>query len=297
MTVSGSEDVSAVLARLDRLETAEAARAALYRYAAAADRRDWALLGSAFAEDAVLELPGSTVAGRAAIVDTLRDMLPAEFVTQHLMANPEVEVTGPGRAVVTSAVYYLHEGAGYEATGWGAYRDEVSVVGGRGVITRKAFTPAQHLPGSVATLAARLDRLETAEAARAATWRYATAVDTVDFDLLADAFTEDAVLTTSKGPREGRDTVVDYYRQALASPVARKHFLVNQQVDVIEPGVAVVTSYFMYTYAGDDTSILGWGNYRDVVRVVDGVGRIAEKRITIDVHADSRTGWAAEIRP
>jgi uncharacterized protein (TIGR02246 family) len=149
----------------------------------------------------------------------------------------------------------------------------------------------------VSALAERLERLETAEAARAATWRYATAVDTVDFEMLADAFTEDGALTTRKGTRQGRDVVIDYYRQALADPVNRKHFLVNQEVRVVEPGVAVVSSYFIYTYAGDDTSILGWGNYVDTVRVEDGVGRIAEKRISIDVHADSRDGWAGEITP
>lgn len=292
-----SMDVSALWARLDRLETAEAARAALHRYARGADSRDWAVLGSAFAPDAVLVMPDATLTGRDAIVDALRDMLPAGFITQHLMANPEVEVTGQGRATITATVYYLHEGAGYEATGWGQYRDEVAVVDGVGVITRMEFVPAQYLPGSVGTLADRLERLETAEAARAATWRYATAVDTVDFAMLADAFTEDGALTTRKGTRQGRETVVDYYRTALAEPVGRKHFLVNQEVEVTGPGAAVVSSYFLYTYAGDDTSILGWGNYVDTIRVEEGVGRIAEKRISIDVHADTREGWAGEISP
>lgn len=146
-------------------------------------------------------------------------------------------------------------------------------------------------------LAARLARLEAAENARAATWRYATAVDSVDFGLLADAFTSDAVLTTSKGSRHGRDTVVDYYRTALAAPVDRRHFLTNQHVDVTGPEEATVTSSFVYTYAGAETSILGWGRYVDVVRVEDGAWRIASKTISVDVHADSRTGWAGEITP
>ena len=105
-------------------------------------------------------------------------------------------------------------------------------------------------------------------------------------------FTDDAVLTTRKGPRQGRDEIVAYYATALADPVARKHFLVNQTVTWIEPGVADMESYFLYTYAGEDTSVLGWGTYHDRVRVVDGVGYIAQKRISIDVHADTRSGWA-----
>jgi uncharacterized protein (TIGR02246 family) len=147
-------------------------------------------------------------------------------------------------------------------------------------------------PVDVSALVARLERLETTEAAREASWRYARAVDGPDFDLLADAFTEDAVLVTRKGPRQGRDAVVDYYRTALADPYGRKHFLVNQQVTWLAPGRALLESYFLYTYTGADTSVLGWGNYRDEVVVVDGVGRISEKRISIDIHADTRTGWA-----
>lgn len=290
--MAGTVDVSALAARLDRLETAEAARAALYRYAQGADTRDWALLGSAFADDAVLEMPGSQVRGREAIVHTLRGMLPDPFVTRHLLVNPQVTVDGPGRATVSATVYYLHEGAGYEATGWGDYRDDVTVADGVGLITRKVFTPAQHLPGSVAQAAQRLERLETAERAREAAWRYAAAVDTPDLGLLAAAFTEDAILTTRRGSRQGRDAILAYYGEALADPVARKHFLVNQQVTWLAPGEAAMTSYFLYTYAGDDTSVIGWGTYDDRVRVIDGVGYLCEKRISIDVHADSRAGWA-----
>jgi uncharacterized protein (TIGR02246 family) len=285
-------DIHALAARLERLETGEAARAAMYRYAEGADTRDWALLGSAFADDAVLEMPGTQVRGRDAIVSSLRDMLPGPFITRHLLVNPQVSVDGPGRATVRATVFYLHEGSGYEATGWGDYRDEVSVVDGVGLITRKVFTPAQHLPGSLARVAERLEMLETAERAREASWRYATAVDAADLDLLAQVFTDDAVLTTRKGPRQGRDEIVAYYAITLADPVARKHFLVNQTVTWIEPGVADMESYFLYTYAGEDTSVLGWGTYNDRVRVVDGVGCIAQKRISIDVHTDSRSGWA-----
>ena len=295
--MSDSVDVSALVARVERLEAIETARAALYRYAEGADTRNWEVLGSAFAPDAVMEMPGAEVRGREAIVAALRGMLPPEFVTRHLMTNAQAEWTGAGRVTLRSTVYYLHEGAGFEATGWGDYVDEIEVTDGVGVIVRKAFTPAQHLPGSIATIGARVDDLTTMELARAATWRYATAVDTVDLELLATVFTEDAVLSTRRGSRQGRDVVVDYYRDALADPMGRKHFLVNQKVTVLEPGVAEVESYFIYTYAGVDTAILGWGNYVDRVQVIDGVGYIAEKRISIDVHADVREGWAGEITP
>jgi uncharacterized protein (TIGR02246 family) len=170
--------------------------------------------------------------------------------------------------------------------------DEITVTDGVGVITRKVFTPAQHLPGSVATVAGRLEQLESAELARAVSWRYAQAVDKPDLELLSGVFTEDAVLTTSKGTQQGRDNVVAYYAKALADPVQRKHFLVNQTVTPLGPDLVLLESYFMYTFAGNDTSMLGWGNYVDRIRIIDGVGYIEDKRITADVHADSRVGWA-----
>ena len=279
--------------RIERLETAEAARAALSRYAQAADTRDWAALADCFTSDAVMVMPGLEVVGGQAIADALRGMLPEGFITKHLIVNPQVEWRGPGRAQVRAVVYYAHEGAGFEAIGWGDYADEVVVVDGKGRIARMEFEPGQHLPGSIATVRASTEWERSVDLAREATWRYATAVDTADFDLLADAFTEDAVLTTSKGPREGREAVVDYYRNALAAPIARRHFLMNQKVAAADDGVMVESS-FIYTYAGPDTSILGWGTYYDTVRIVDGVARISAKRIRVDVHADSRAGWATE---
>lgn len=285
-------DIAGLIERLERLETLEAARTCLYRYAEGADSRDWSLLGSAFADDGVMVMPGAEVHGREAIVSGLRDMLPAEFITRHLIVNPRLEYIGEGRVRARTTVYYLHEGEGFEATGWGDYIDEIAVVDGIGEVTRKEFIPAQHLPGSHARAASRLQELETAELAREVTWRYATAVDGPDYDLLAGVFTDDAVLVTRRGPQEGRDAIIDYYRAAMADPVARKHFMVNQKVTSTGPGKALVESYFLYTYAGDDTSILGWGNYVDRVRVIDGVGYIEEKRISIDTHADVREGWA-----
>ena len=138
----------------------------------------------------------------------------------------------------------------------------------------------------------RLERLETTEAARVTAHRYAQAIDTPDFELLAEVFAPDASLTTRRGTRHSRDAIVEYYREALAAPLARRHFIVNQQVTWLAPGQALMSSTFLYTFAGDATSILGWGGYVDRVHVRDGIGVIVAKTIYVDVHADSRTGWA-----
>ena len=163
---------------------------------------------------------------------------------------------------------------------------------GVGLISRKVFTPAQHLPGSIARAAERLERLETVERAREASWRYAIAVDTPDLDLLAQVFTEDAVLTTRKGPRQGRDEIVAYYAPRWPTRWRASTSWSTRRSPGSSRAVADMESYFLYTYAGEDTSVLGWGTYHDRVRVIDGVGYIAQKRISIDVHADTRSGWA-----
>ena len=290
--MSECANIEALAERLERLETTEAARSALYTYAQAVDTRDWSELAGVFTESAVMEMPGLVLTGRTAIVEAMQGMLPTGLLTRHLIVNPQVTWTSPNRATVTSTIYYTHEGSGFEAIGWGDYTDEIVVTNGVGAIARKLFTPAQHLPGTVATLSARLEQLETAELARAASWRYANAVDTPDFELLRSVFTEDAVLTTSKGSRTGRDHVIDYYEKALVAPVKRKHFLVNQSITPLGPDVVLLESYFLYTFAGDDTSILGLGNYVDRIKIIDGVGYIQDKRITAEIHADSRVGWA-----
>mgnify|MGYP006266331057 CR=1 FL=1 len=289
-----SLDVEALARRVAALEAAEAARACLYDYARTVDTRDWSGLRASFTDDAVMAMGPDETAGGDAIVASLQGMLPEAFITQHLIANPRVVANDGTTVVIDSTVYYLHEGTGFEASGWGSYRDTVVVTDGVGRIARKEFTPAQYLPGSIATAMARVRDLEVMDEARAATWRYATAVDTPDLDLLREVFTDDAVLASRSGAKEGRDAVIAYYAKALADPIGRKHLLANQHVEVVSPSEAIVHSYFAYTYAGDATSILGWGSYVDTVRIEDGIGRIAEKRITIDASGDVHPGWATK---
>ncbi|WP_344976917.1 nuclear transport factor 2 family protein [Streptosporangium fragile] len=146
----------------------------------------------------------------------------------------------------------------------------------------------------IAALTARLRRLETAEAARALTAKYALALDRKDFDALADLFTGDAVLRAGPKTCEGREAVMAFFRHALevADPSAKKHFVVNQRVTHTAPGEVRVDSYFLYTAVGP-ASVLGWGTYADVVGVDDdGRARFREKSIAVDVAADVREGWA-----
>ena len=287
-------DLDTLALRVAQLEAGEAARAVLYDYARTVDSRDWPGLRACFAEDAIMAMGADETVGGDAIVDSLRGMLPDAFITQHLIVDPRIVSNDGATVVIDSTIYYLHEGTGYEASGWGSYRDTVHVIDGHARIVRKDFTPSQYLPGSIATVGRRVADLALMEQARAATWRYALAADAPDLDLLREVFSEDAVLRSRSGAKEGREAVLAYYAQALADPIGRKHLLTNQEVEVVGPAEAVVRSYFAYTYAGEATSILGWGSYVDRVRVEDGVARIFDKQITIDASGDVHPGWATK---
>lgn len=142
--------------------------------------------------------------------------------------------------------------------------------------------------------ARRLERLELIEIAKFTTVRYGRAVDAKDLDdLRAGIFSADVVLRTPKAEYRGIDEVVGFYTGAFAAePGTRRHFLTNQIVDVTASDRIEVDSYFFFVSA-DATSVIGWGNYQDVVLVRDGVARIAEKTIGIDVRTTVDHGWAS----
>lgn len=139
----------------------------------------------------------------------------------------------------------------------------------------------------------RIIRLEAAEASRKLACTYATALDGVDLELLDTLFTEDAVLEVPTQRFQGRAAVLGFFAEAFAAAtVTKKHFMCNLDVEVTGPSSTHMSSYFLYTFAGQDTSVLGWGTYVDEVVIADGAARFRYKSISVDVHADVRAGWA-----
>ena len=143
-------------------------------------------------------------------------------------------------------------------------------------------------------LAARVDRLERIEAAKAASARYGRACDAKDVALLADhVFTPDVVLRVPGGEYRGLDDATAFYRAAFdAEPGTRRHFFANYVAEVTDAGEVELDSYFLF-FSADRDSVLGWGSYRDVVVVADGHGRIRAKTIVLDAHTTLGAGWAS----
>ncbi|MBB3052052.1 3-phenylpropionate/cinnamic acid dioxygenase small subunit [Prauserella isguenensis] len=120
-----------------------------------------------------------------------------------------------------------------------------------------------------------------AEAARATLHRYARAVDNRDEAALALVFTEDVAFERVDGLREGRDTVLAFYRTVFGGPtVWSKHMVTNVLVEPHRDGLAV-TAYFQAVSRTADDAIAVFGEYDDLL-VPGGDGlRIARKRIDV----------------
>jgi uncharacterized protein (TIGR02246 family) len=142
-------------------------------------------------------------------------------------------------------------------------------------------------------LAERVRRLEAIEAARAALARYAAACDAQDIEAIAKLFSADATLAVPGREHHGRDEVVAFYLQAWqADPSAKSHFITNVEASWLGDDRVEVASYFLYTAAGDATSVIGWGEYRDVVSNAGADPVFERKSIAIRRAVDVRDGWA-----
>ena len=98
----------------------------------------------------------------------------------------------------------------------------------------------------LAALRSGIDRIEIHELLN----RYAHAIDFMDWRLLEEVFTEDAIADYSstgeyvevESVRRGRDQIIDYYATAMAPFEGVLHFMTNHLVD-LEGDRASTTSY------------------------------------------------------
>lgn len=109
------------------LEALEALRQLKYRYFRTLDLKDWDVFADTLTADAVgaygTKVYGDalTLEGRVAIVDFMRENLPAGVVTMHVASHPELEVDGDQAegswafedTVIVPEMKVLIHGAGY----------------------------------------------------------------------------------------------------------------------------------------------------------------------------------------
>ncbi|MDO9410844.1 nuclear transport factor 2 family protein [Patulibacter sp.] len=115
--------------------------------------------------------------------------------------------------------------------------------------------------------------------------RYATALDTRDWELLAEVFTEDGATDYGElgGINRGPDAIAALCRGALAGLDASQH-LIGNVTCALDGDVGTASCYFQaqHVIAGADGGdhLLVGGSYTDELRRVDGRWRIALRTLT-----------------
>lgn len=125
----------------------------------------------------------------------------------------------------------------------------------------------------MATLAARVQRLEDLEAVRGAWLDYCNRLDAEDFDALGDVFTEDAALEMSglagalDGRYEGRRSIIDdFYRRTAGDPAAAPigamtgHLSTNMQIELA--GDEATTLAYFFEIVDDNLVLIGTYQHR-----------------------------------
>jgi uncharacterized protein (TIGR02246 family) len=115
-----------------------------------------------------------------------------------------------------------------------------------------------------------VQRLADIEAIKALRARYTRAVDSKDWELFADSLAEDARLSTDHGVTEGREAMVTFISQALATPIT-VHHVHQPEIELTGPDSATGI-WAMNDYVDFDTfSLRGYGHYNEeYVRTPDG---------------------------
>jgi len=142
---------------------------------------------------------------------------------------------------------------------------------------------------------ARLNALEADAALRNLTADYASAIDTHDIEAVRRVFAADAVVTAPGMRCEGIDDIAAFFDDVFSEPVARRHFITNVRITDTGEGTAAATSYFLFTEAWADESILGWGSYVDRAVESDGRWQFVEKDIVMKHRGPLKEGWAGSL--
>ena len=115
-----------------------------------------------------------------------------------------------------------------------------------------------------------LDKLEIHELL----YRYARAVDTKDWALLASVFTPDAHLDYSSAgcPAGPRDEVVGWLERSLTSIPMTQHFVTNIEVDLDGDRARVRAMFYnpMHLPGMEEMSYCGGNYFHDTVRTPEG---------------------------
>lgn len=134
-------ELDALLARVARLEEAEAARNLLHAYAEVLDDPMPEGVAALWVEDGVLSVPAGDLTGRGAIEGFYRDRLVGGPEKRHFLMNVRTRSLEPGLVEVASYFVFTSREPDASGLGWGTYVDVIEVADGVGRFRRKTITP------------------------------------------------------------------------------------------------------------------------------------------------------------
>jgi hypothetical protein len=134
---SAELDVSAIEAELG-------VRRTLAAYCHLCDDAEFESLAEQFAADGVFIFLDEVVTGRPALAKWFEARQPSERRGKHLTTNTIVEVDGDHARAVSDFLFVVATPAGVQPTMTGRYRDELTRVDGRWLITRREATLLRH---------------------------------------------------------------------------------------------------------------------------------------------------------
>ena len=131
-------------------------------------------------------------------------------------------------------------------------------------------------------------------------YRYARATDWLETDWHRDVFAQDCVFASPhSGDMHGVDSVVEWMNRALAQFDATQHLISNISItftgDTTADAVSYVRAWHRYP-DHDRPDMVLWGEYHDRWTLIEGVWRIAERRVLEAGIEPRRAGGAKNPR-
>jgi ketosteroid isomerase-like protein len=120
-------------------------------------------------------------------------------------------------------------------------------------------------------------------------YRYASSIDQKDYPTLRSTFTDDAVAQYHTAPPiDGADKIVAWIEEMGVERAFQHHLINVYHVELDGDDARTLTYHTSHqtSEGAPDTVYLIVGRYRDVLRRVDGVWKIADKRMEV--------GWMEE---
>jgi hypothetical protein len=145
----------------------------------------------------------------------------------------------------------------------------------------------------MAEIRSRLTHLENLEAIRKTLSQFCLALDAKNPALLPELFSHDCVQVVEPWSvvTNGIDEIVSFYANAFPDTRSSRNYTTNETIEMADTGYKL-RCQFLNTAASPPHSIIGWGDFEDVLIEEDGLWKFKSKKITMLMLTQLDKGWA-----